>query len=74
MGLIFYNCGFRSFVKKIDDFEDVVEVWQKIWNSSVPLWSILISNLVILIILSIIIQSKNLFIKTPKKPVSKPIF
>lgn len=68
MALVVYNGGFRSFVTKFDDFEDV-QVWQKIWSSSVPLWSILISNFGILIICSIVIQSKKLFIKFPKKPV-----
>ena len=66
--VVAYNGGFRSFVTKFDDFEDV-QVWQKIWNSSVPLWSILMSNFGILVICSMIIQSKRLFIKTPKNPV-----
>lgn len=69
MALVVYNGGFRSFVTKFDDFEDV-QVWQKIWSSSVPLWSILISNFGILIISLIVIQSKKLFIKFPKKPVN----
>jgi len=70
MTLVAYNGGFRSFVTKFDDFEDA-QVWQKIWNSSVPLWSILIANFGVLMICLVVIQSKKLFIKAPKKPVSE---
>lgn len=66
--LVAYNGGFRT----LDDFEDL-EVWQRIWKSSVPLWSVLITNFGVLIVCALMIESKRIFVKIPKKPVKRVV-
>lgn len=77
MLLVAYNGGFRSVVTGLnvnDDLNTVIKVWQNIWNSSVPLWSVLIANFLIVLIAATVMESKKLFIKFPKKPVTNNIY
>ena len=77
MLLVAYNGGFRSVVTRLnvnDDFKAVIKVWKNIWNSSMPLWSVLIANFSIVLMAATVMESKRLFIKCPKKPVTNILF
>lgn len=67
MTAVAYYGGFHT-VESLDRFEDAV-FWQRLWSSSIPLWSVLMANVGLFAVIVIVALSKPLFLRVPRKPV-----